>query len=89
MVSADSGDPKIELLKAQVTQVMDMMTQMASKIHLAKKCSTAQLVIKLCLQTAVAAEKLPSQVMCFNCGGVGHYRHVCTNTQKSDSQLQD
>lgn len=84
-VGVTGPSSEITILKSQMSQMMEMLNLLAARITtLPGKDASGS--TETSTPTVAPAEKSMDQVVCLNCEGVGHYRHVCTSPNSSKLQ---
>lgn len=82
-VGAVESNSEIAVLKSQMTQIMEMMTFLVAKITKLPDESVTEASVPPTLPI-VSGRRPMNNGVCFNCGGVGHYRRVCSSPVKPE-----
>lgn len=76
VVSPSNSNPEIKLLTIHVSRLIEMMTLLTARTTVPPNDEVSESK-KSSNFTVAQVEKPVNQGVCFNCGGVGHYRRVC------------
>lgn len=79
-LNVSNGNSEIEELKAQVSQLTKMLTLLSAGVKSPLGKVTSEPVPES--TTRVVPIQKPSNI-CYNCGGVGHYRKTCPSPSKN------
>ena len=83
VISAEEGDSQVELLKTQVSQLIEMVSILNSQASALSNRNTEEKPAKHPSSSVEPEQKPRRPITCFNCGGVGHVRGVCPSPEEA------
>lgn len=86
VVGPVTGDSEVESLKSQISQMMEMMNMLATKISTLPGEKLSEHNQHFATRTPF--ENPARQMVCFNCGREGHTQRACTYPSMSRNQRQ-
>lgn len=87
MTQAIDSDSEIELLKTQVSQLIEMMASLTARPTAAPDGEVPE-PNKTFDTPKSQTRTSTSQGICFNCGGMGHYQWVCPSPARLETKYQ-
>ncbi|XP_040178138.1 paraneoplastic antigen Ma2 homolog [Rana temporaria] len=87
VVATEDSDPQVELLRTQVSQLIEMVVALTSQVEILPYQTKREEPERPAYRPSDQSRRPRRFIFCFNCGGVGHTREVCPSPAKASPQM--